>query len=214
MMLIMRKLNGFPMSRVALFLNGQAPKIFPVLKQFEVVFCTDGAYRYLESEGIKPDVVSGDFDSLTKNEILEGIEIIETPDQNFTDFEKALQIIEERNFHDVYIYGSSGMEHDHFLGNLTTGLKYKDKLNLVFFDDYSYYFFTEKETILEDYEGRIISLYPFPVAKNITTKGLLYPLNNEELNLTNRIGTRNKVIDNIITIKYEEGDLLVFIKNE
>lgn len=202
------------MSRVALFLNGQAPKIFPDLKQFEVVFCTDGAYRYLQSEGIKPNVVSGDFDSLTQNEILEGIEVIETPDQNFTDFEKALQIIEQRNFHDVHIYGSSGMEHDHFLGNLTTGIKYKDKLNLVFFDDYSYYFFSEKETILEDYKGRIISLYPFPITKNITTEGLLYPLNNEDLDLTNRIGTRNKAIDDLITIKYEEGDLLIFIKKE
>lgn len=202
------------MSRVALFLNGQAPKIFPDLKQFEVIFCTDGAYRYLQEKGIKPDVVTGDFDSLSPNEILEGIEVIETPDQNFTDFEKALQIILQRNFHDVYIYGSSGMEHDHFLGNLTTGLKYKEKLNLVFFDDYSYYFFTEKETVLEDYNGRIISLYPFPVAINIETEGLLYPLYNEDLNLTNRIGTRNKAVEDIVTIRYEAGDLLVFIKSD
>lgn len=202
------------MSRVALFLNGQAPKIFPDLKQFEVIFCTDGAYRYLQEKGIKPDVVTGDFDSLSPNEILEGIEVIETPDQNFTDFEKALQIILQRNFHDVYIYGSSGMEHDHFLGNLTTGLKYKEKLSLVFFDDYSYYFFTEKETVLEDYNGRIISLYPFPVAINIKTEGLLYPLYNEDLNLTNRIGTRNKAVEDIVTIRYEAGDLLVFIKSD
>src|SRR5690606_25231836 len=157
MMLIMKKLNGFQMSRVALFLNGQAPKNFPELSQFSQIFCTDGAYRYLREKGIKPDVVSGDFDSLSTQEIMDGIEVVETPDQNFTDFEKALQIILKRNFYDVYIYGSSGMEHDHFLGNLSTGLKYKDQLNIVFFDDYSCYFFAEKETLLEDYKGRIIS---------------------------------------------------------
>lgn len=201
------------MNKVALFLNGQAPKIFPDLSQFEVIFCTDGAYRYLQSNGIKPDVVSGDFDSLSPDEILKGIEVVETPDQNFTDFEKALQIIQNRNFGDVHIYGSSGMEHDHFLGNLSTGVKYKDKLNLVFFDDYSYYFFTEKETVLEGYKGQIISLYPFPVTKNIITSGLLYNLNNEDLDLSKKIGIRNKAMDDTVTINYEQGELLIFIKN-
>lgn len=202
------------MSRAALFLNGQAPKIFPDLNQFETIFCTDGAYRYLNTEGIIPDVVSGDFDSLSPMEIMEGIEIVETPDQNYTDFEKALMLIEQRNFNDVYIYGSSGMEHDHFLGNLSTGLKFKDKLNLVFFDDYSYYFFTEKETVLEGYKGRIISLYPFPVAKNITTEGLLYSLNDENLDLSKRIGIRNQAIEDKVVINYKEGELLVFIKKD
>lgn len=210
----MRRSNGFQMSRVALFLNGQAPKIFPDLNQFETIFCTDGAYRYLNENNIKPDVISGDFDSMSKEEIADGIEIIETPDQNFTDFEKALQIIQNRNFHEVYIYGSSGMEHDHFLGNLSTGLKFKDKLNLVFFDDYSYYFFTEKETVLEGYKGRIISLYPFPVAKNITTEGLLYSLTDDNLDLSNRIGIRNQAVEDRVVINYNEGELLVFIKKE
>lgn len=202
------------MSRVALFLNGQAPQTFPDLTQFEVVFCTDGAYRYLQEKGINPDVVSGDFDSLSADEIMSGIEVVETPDQNFTDFEKALQIIQKRNFNEVYIYGSSGMEHDHFLGNLSTGLKFKDKLNLVFFDDFSYYFFSEKETVLEDYKGRIVSLYPFPIAKKIKTRGLLYSLNNEDLDLSKRIGIRNEAVEDIVSIKYEEGELLIFIKHK
>lgn len=210
----MRKSNGFQMSRAALFLNGQAPKIFPDLTQFESVFCTDGAYRYLKMKGIIPNVVSGDFDSLSQLEIMEGIEIVETPDQNFTDFEKTLMLIEGRKYTEVYVYGSSGMEHDHFLGNLSTGLKFKDKLNLVFFDDYSYYFFTEKETVLEGYKGRIISLYPFPVAKNITTEGLLYSLNDENLDLSKRIGIRNQAIEDKVVINYKEGELLVFIKKD
>jgi len=201
------------MSRVALFLNGQAPKNFPELSQFSQIFCTDGAYRYLREKGIKPDVVSGDFDSLSTQEIMDGIEVVETPDQNFTDFEKALQIILKRNFYDVYIYGSSGMEHDHFLGNLSTGLKYKDQLNIVFFDDYSCYFFAEKETLLEDYNGRIISLYPFPKAQKITTKGLKYTLNDEDLEISNRIGTRNEALEDKVSIQFKEGNLLIFIKN-
>jgi len=133
-------------------------------------------------------------------------------DQDFTDFEKALQLIKERNFKEVYVYGSSGMEHDHFLGNLSTGLKFKDDLALVFFDDYSYFFFADKSTTLDNYKERIISLYPFPYAKGITTKGLKYPLNNEDLDLTERIGIRNQAIEDQVIIEFKEGNLLVFIK--
>jgi len=200
------------MSRVILFLNGQAPGKFPDLNQFAKVFCTDGAYRYLKANNITPDVVSGDFDSISAEEVPAGIEVIITPDQNFTDFEKALNIIEQRGFKEVYIYGSSGMEHDHFLGNLATGVKYKDKLTLIFFDDFSYYFFADKKTILEDYKGRTISLYPFPFANGIITKGLKYALDNEDLDLTYRVGTRNKGTDDLIEIEFREGNLLIFIK--
>jgi thiamine pyrophosphokinase len=202
------------MNKAALFLNGQAPEKFPDLAQFEKIFCTDGAYHYLKRNNIQPDFVIGDFDSMNISDVADGIETIHTPDQNYTDFEKALQIIEEKGFTEVDIYGSSGIEHDHFLGNLTTGIKFKDKLALVFFDDFSIYFFAEKKTVLENYNNRIISLYPFPFTKGITTKGLKYGLNNEDLDLLSRIGTRNTAIDDSVEINYEEGNLLVFIRNE
>ena len=208
----MRKFNGYPVNKVALFLNGQAPKIFPDLRQFAKIFCTDGAYHYLRKNHIKPDIVCGDFDSLPIGEISAEIEVIELPNQDYTDFEKALQLIEYMGYNDVYVYGSSGMEHDHFLGNLTSGLKFKNKLKLVFFDDYSYYFFAEKNTELEGYKGRIISLYPFPVTKNITTNGLQYALKSEDLDMSKRIGIRNRAVENEISITYEEGELLIFIQ--
>lgn len=202
------------MSRIALFLNGMAPRKLPNLKQFNKVYCTDGAYNYLKKNDVKVDVVSGDFDSIKPDEISSDTEVIITSDQNYTDFEKALNIIKERNFNEVHIYGSSGMEHDHFLGNLSTGLKFKDELTLIFFDDYSYFFFADKKTNLNNYQGRIISLYPFPLAKNITTSGLKYPLQNEDLNLAQRIGIRNEAISNEVSIEFTEGNLLIFIKLE
>ena len=202
------------MSRVALFLNGQAPTKIPDLSQFKKIYCTDGAYGYLKRLNIVPDVVSGDFDSISTSEIPSEIEVVVTPDQNFTDFEKALEIILAENYTEVYVYGSSGMEHDHFLGNLSSGLKFKDQLTILFFDDFSYYFFTEKSIVLEGYKGRIISLFPFPTAKGITTKGLKYPLVSEDLDLGIRVGTRNIAIEDEVEIEYKEGELLLFIKLE
>lgn len=202
------------MNKAILFLNGLVPNQIPNLNPYNAIYCTDGAYTYLSKLNIQPDVITGDFDSMHTNEFPDGIEIIETPDQNFTDFEKALQIIYTRNFDSVDVYGSSGMEHDHFLGNLTAGLKFQNKLGIQFFDDYSCYFFAEKQTKLDGFIGRTISLYPFPVTMGVKTEGLKYPLNHEDLDLTSRIGTRNKAITDEVTIEFTDGNLLIFIKNE
>src|SRR5690606_7337 len=96
---------------------------------------------------------------------------------------------------------------------LSTGVKYKDRMALLFFDDYSYFFFADKKTVLEGYQNRIISLYPFPEANKITTKGLKYPLIAEDLNMMSRIGIRNTAIEDEVIIEYESGNLLIFIKN-
>lgn len=187
------------------------PTILPDTSNYEMIFCTDGAFRYLKNLNIKPDVISGDFDSLELKDFPTDIEIITTPDQNDTDFVKILTIIQEKGFTNIDVFGASGRQQDHFLGNLNAAFRFKNELNIVFYDNYSSYFFAEKYTELEGYFGRTISLIPFPECKNITTKGLEFPLNKEDLNLLSRIGTRNKSIDDKVTIEFESGDLVIFI---
>ena len=199
------------MNKVLLFLNGEVPTILPDTSNYEMIFCTDGAFRYLKNLNIKPDVISGDFDSFELKHFPTDIEIITTPDQNDTDFVKILTIIQEKGFTNIDVFGASGRQQDHFLGNLNAAFRFKNELNIVFYDNYSSYFFAEKYTELEGYFGRTISLIPFPECKNITTKGLEFPLNKEDLNLLSRIGTRNKSIDDKVTIEFESGDLVIFI---
>lgn len=204
------------MSKAVLFLNGRPPEKMPNLQQFGKIFCTDGAYTYLEERGVVPDVLCGDFDSIQSigPAISEKTEIIHLPNQELTDFEKTLNLIAERNFTEVHIYGGSGLEHDHFLGNLSSAYIYKDKLTLIFFDDFSYFFFADKESVLEGYKGRIISLYPFPIAKGVKTEGLKFSLNDEDLEITGRTGIRNKAMEDTVKIIYKEGALLLFIRKE
>lgn len=198
-------------NKVILFLNGEAPTQAPLLTNYHKIFCTDGSFLYLQKLGIKPDVITGDFDSIQINKFREEIQKIHTPDQNYTDFEKALQIISEEGFDTVDVYGASGKQQDHFIGNLNAAYKFKDKLHIQFFDNYSTYFFIDKESILRNVRDKTISLIPFPSAKNINTKGLQYPLNNGELNLLNMVGTRNKAIENEVKITFESGEIVIFV---
>lgn len=201
--------------KVLLFINGDPPKSLPNVEEYTFIACTDGAFHYLKQLGFpleKLDFISGDFDSHSgADENVYEDKFIYTPDQNKTDFHKALDIILEKGYQNIDVFGGSGGEQDHFLGNLTVAYSFKENLNIKFYDEFSEYFFVPKSVVLKNVKDKLISLYPFPTAENITTKGLNWSLSNENLSVTTRIGTRNFAIEDEVSIKYEKGDLLVFI---
>ncbi|KFF03920.1 thiamine diphosphokinase [Chryseobacterium luteum] len=201
--------------KALLFINGDHPKTFPNPDQYGLIACTDGAFHYLKELGFpldRLDFISGDFDSHSGSDenVYHG-KFILTLDQDKTDFHKALEIILERGFSSVDVFGGSGGEQDHFLGNLTVAYTFKDKMDLKFYDEFSEYYFVPKNFKLKGIKNKMISLYPFPVVENITTTGLNWPLTNGSLSITSRIGTRNFAVEDEVSIQYESGDLLFFV---
>lgn len=210
------KNTGIPMTgKALLFINGIPPEDLPDTAGYSLIACSDGAFHYLKEKNFpleKLDFISGDFDSHTgSDEVLYDEKFIFTPDQDKTDFQKSLEIIREKGISTVDVYGASGGEMDHFLGNLTVAFLFKNELKITFFDEFSTFFFAPKTLVLENVKGKTVSLYPFPVTENITTEGLNWPLTNENLDLSKRIGTRNFAAEETVIIHYEEGDLVVFV---
>ena len=201
--------------KVLLFINGDSPKSFPNLEDYGLIAFTDGAFHYLKNLNFpleKLDFISGDFDSHSgADENVYEDKFIYTPDQEKTDFHKALDIISEKGFENIDVFGGSGGEQDHFLGNLTVAYSFKHNLSIKFYDEFSEYFFIPKTFVLNNVKDKLVSLYPFPIAEKVSTKGLNWALNNENLSITSRIGTRNFAIEDDVSIDYEKGDLLVFI---
>jgi len=197
--------------KVFLLINGEEPNQIPDLTKYNLICATDGAYQFLEKNNITPNFISGDFDSVKT--LPEHIEVIHTPNQNYTDFDKILQILLERGYKNIHVFGASGKEQDHFLGNLHTAIQWEKKLKLTFFDNHGAYFLADNITELSNCKGKTVSLVPFPKATSIVTKGLQYPLNKEVLSFGGRIGTRNKAIENEVTITFETGCLFIFIND-
>ncbi len=211
------KNTGIPMiDKALLFISGVPPKNLPETEDYAMIACSDGAFHYLKEKKFpldKLDFISGDFDShLGSDEAIYHDRFIFTPDQDKTDFHKSLEIIQERGITAVDVYGGSGGEMDHFLGNLTAAFLFKNHLEITFYDEFSTYFFAPKTLVLENVKGKTISLYPFPLTENITTKGLNWPLNNESLDISKRIGTRNLASEETVVIHYGKGDLVVFVE--
>ncbi len=197
--------------KVFLLLNGETPNEVPDISKYDMICATDGAYQYLKKHNILPNFIAGDFDSL--QEIPKEIEVIKTPNQDFTDFDKILQILFDKGFNHIDVFGASGKEQDHFLGNLHTAIQFKEKLKLTFIDNHSRYFLADKSTKISDCKDKIVSLIPFPKATNIITEGLEYQLNNENLVFGERIGTRNKGIQDTVKVTFENGELFIFINH-
>ncbi|AQX12458.1 thiamine pyrophosphokinase [Elizabethkingia meningoseptica] len=200
--------------KALLFINGEPPKNIPEISQYDLIACTDGAIHYLKEKKFpleKLDFISGDFDSYKQSETELSAKLIHTPDQNKTDFHKALEIIIEEGIYDVDVYGGSGGEQDHYLGNLTVAYLFRNKIKITFYDEYSRYFFIPEEFEIRNVLGKMISLVPYPFAENVVTKGLNWPLFGEELSMTGRIGTRNFAVEDTFTCTYTKGAILVFI---
>ncbi|MEC5157749.1 thiamine diphosphokinase [Chryseobacterium sp. MP_3.2] len=201
--------------KVLLFINGVPPSNLPETEGYSLIACTDGAFHYLKEKNFpldQLDFISGDFDSHSgQDDSVYEEKFIYTPDQDKTDFQKALEIIESRGGKEIEIYGASGGEMDHFLGNLTVAFQFKEKMDITFYDESSTYFFAKKKATLNEVHGKTISLYPFPAAIAVMTKGLKWPLNQETLDLTKRIGTRNVADSETVEISYTSGDLIIFV---
>ena len=196
--------------KVFVLLNGKAPQKLPDLSSYALICTTDGGYNKLLEFSVMPDLVVGDFDS-SKNH--KANEVIHTPDQEYTDFEKLLQLLYERGNTNLDVFGASGDEQDHFLGNLHVAVVWKDKLDITFFDDHGTYFLATQQTTLKNVFNKTISLLPLPLVTGIFTRGLLYPLNNEFLEFGKRVGTRNKAIADTVEITYKKGNLVIFVNN-
>lgn len=201
--------------KALLFINGEPPESLPNLDAYSIIACTDGALNYLKKLQFpmkKLDFVSGDFDSHSgKGYSIDNSKFIFTPDQDKTDFEKALEILKEKRVSVLDVFGASGGEQDHFLGNLSVAYQYKNEMQITFFDAHSTYFFLPRFSIINKVKNKMISLYPFPEAHHVKTRGLEWNLHNETLQMTGKISTRNFAVEDEIEIQFSAGNLLIFI---
>jgi thiamine pyrophosphokinase len=178
-----------------------------------IVVLDNAIYRVLDL-GIKVDVWLGDFDDPHDFEAIrerqDPLEIVNTPDTEKTDLEKGIDFLIERGFPAANIVWATGRRADHAVTNITNLVRYKDRIRLVMFDDYSK-IFPLTGTFEKWYvAGTPISLIPVGVVEGIETSGLKYNLKNETLTLGHRAGNSNEAEkDGLVRISAQKGDMLI-----
>jgi thiamine pyrophosphokinase len=102
--------------RAILCLNGELPDAAFFQRDLPII-AADGAANRLEAINIMPDIIIGDLDSVHPA-LLAKCPSIHAPDQSFSDYQKCLTYLEEKQLLPAIIVGISGGHLDHILHNI------------------------------------------------------------------------------------------------
>lgn len=195
--------------------NGKPPnrELFYSCRQWADYFiAADGGGNIAREFGSLPDLVIGDLDSFQKHKP-DSFEVVHDPNQETNDLEKALARAATEGSREVVVLGATGMRLDQSLKNLSVLKQFNDKFDSLIFRDNHLDTFLLPPSFSKEFEpGTQISLFPLSgKVAGIHTKGLKYPLNNEQLINGVRDGSSNEVVSSPVEITHTKGDLLMFV---
>ena len=195
---------------VSVILNGQMPTDDAIINQItnsDYIIAVDGSANKLFDLEIIPDVIIGDLDSL-QNIKNKDIELVETPDQNKTDFRKTLEWCIEKNILNISIFGISGESEDHFLGNYYTLSDFGEKISWKAFTDFSVISPCVGNKKFDSFKGQKVSLFCMKGSSTVNSENLEYPLQSYHLKPSDD-AVRNLSLEDHFTIE-STTTILVF----
>lgn len=140
------------------------------------IIALDGAADTLPESELFPNIILGDFDSIqTINRFSDASTILHTPDQDFTDLEKALQYCDAKQASDIAIVCATGGRLDHHQAAIHYLKKYyKKNRPLRLHTETQIVFYALNETIIHHANiGEKCGVFP-EAGSLFSTKGLLY----------------------------------------
>lgn len=176
-----------------------------------IKICADGAMHRLTAYNLKhnthykPDLVIGDMDSYTNDNI--NVKVIKIDDQDTTDFTKCVMYLEDIGVTDITVIGGYGGRLDHQCANLQTIIKSKAKITMVDKDNYTCKILKGNNKFQANgYCGLI------PLSKSkVTTKGFRWDVDGE-LEFEGLISTSNHAIGKV-EVFLEYGSCLFWTTN-
>ena len=179
----------------------------------DLVIAADAGYRVCQQEGLVPDVILGDFDSMEAPDA--GEKVCRLPvEKDDTDTLAAVKLGLERECTDFWIYGGTGGKRlDHTLANLQTLLYLRRRGARGFLYDNDFVWTAvENETITveQTVEWGLLSVFCLGApASGIDEKGVQYPLSHASLSAEFPLGVSNHIIEPKARITVRKGALIV-----
>lgn len=186
----------------------------------DLLIAADGGADHFQALGLTPDILVGDLDSITPTTLkrLEsaGVEIIRyDPHKDYTDLELALLLAQERHCNQALVLGATGSRWDQTIASLLLPASQSlQDLDIVLIDGYQEVHLLRggSSLELEGKPGNRVSLIPISAsAGGITTQGLEYRLEAEDLVLGATRGVSNVMLAKKACIHLRQGLLLCVI---
>jgi thiamine pyrophosphokinase len=205
-----------------LVLAGQPPSdelITWRMEEADYSIAVDGGYLCFRQAGLVPDTLIGDLDSLSEEEHpgseFPELKVMHLHEQDSTDFEKALNWIQvNTNIKKLIILGGLGKRTDHLTTNLLVASVADQSLEITFDDDQEWMRRVTPSCPLSLHgrKGANLSILPLCESSGVTTKGLKWELNSENIGGSKIVGQSNRCKSDLVEIKCETGNFFVFLE--
>lgn len=205
--------------RIIIFANGELPnldKARALIQKDDYIICADGGTRHALALGIKPDLITGDMDSVEKGQLQKlrqadvSIELF-PHDKNETDLELALQRAVELSSKQIIIIAALGGRLDQTLANIILLTDPRlSKFEIRLDDGVEESFFCRDQAQVLGRSGDLVSLIPWSGAvSEVQTTNLKWALHKETLYPDKTRGISNEMTGDTATISIGSGLLLV-----
>lgn len=193
---------------------GSDYKIIPPSDAY--LIAADSGFSLLKLMGITPDLLLGDFDSLTDKLPTDCEILTASAEKDDTDTMLAIKTALSRGYRDITIAGSVGGRLDHTVANIQS-LAYildngangrlvgeTDTAELLGAGDYK---FAKNEKMY-------FSIFSYSEEAVVTTRGTKYDLDSYRLTNSFPLGVSNEILSPECTLKIEKGTVLVIFSKK
>jgi len=205
-----------------LWSNNESVKRFPKKKPHDFVACADSGYFLCKAAGIKPDIVIGDFDSLSKDIVSEieslGIECIMHPgEKDDTDTMLCVKYGIALGYDDFVIIGGIGGDFGHTMANVQVLSFLTDmECGAVIVTEREKLFMADGLVSFSGRPGAKFSVFSFTeTCTGVFVTNAKYELEDDVLTLSSPVGVRNEFInEDPVTVSLLSGRLLVIVERK
>ena len=179
----------------------------------DYVIAVDGGYDTLKKQGIKPDVVIGDFDSM-QSTVTDNNVVKLKPEKDETDMLYSIGYGANQGYTTFYIYGGTGGDRiSHTIANLQL-LAYYPSLRCFLFDREEVTFLLSKGRVdfSKECSGYLSVLSVSDKCTGVWEQGLKYELENATLTNHFPLGVSNEFMGKDSFVSVEEGMLFICIE--
>jgi len=178
----------------------------------DFIIAADGGYAELCKQNIAPNLIVGDFDSLSKDIPGEIERVIYPVEKDDTDMRIAYLEGKKRGYKDFLIYGGAGGRIDHTLANFSLMLEIEQSggTAILCSDDFNAYVISSGTLVLAAEERGTVSVFAIGgIAEGVSITGLKYQADNITLCEGFALGVSNSFTGKEAKISVDKGCVLI-----
>lgn len=209
--------------KVLIVLNGEPPEASLLAwraKEADYIAAADGGAHALLDAGLKPDLIVGDMDSFAPETLVPSDahpQVLREPDQDSTDFEKALRNLPtDAPPEQIILLGATGGRSDHFLTNLLVASEIPEETRVALDagDEFIERVTPARPVRIVGRKGSVVSLLPLATAEGVTTEGLRWELKDARMAPGLLLGQSNEALKDEGRVSITGGRLFVILPKE